>query len=126
MVTASHAVKTIGIVGAGLMGRGIAQITAQAGFDVRLFDTKAGAAADAARAIADTLTTLARKGKIDATAAESAASRIALPASLQELAGVDLVIEAIVEKLDAKQALFASLEAIVSDPCILATNTSSL
>ena len=48
MVTASHAVKVVGIVGAGLMGRGIAQITAQAGFDVRLFDTKAGAAADAA------------------------------------------------------------------------------
>lgn len=108
------------------MGRGIAQVTAQAGFDVLLFDAKEGAAADAQRMIADTLAALARKGKIDDAAASSAASRIALPDSLQDLARADLVIEAIVEKLDAKQALFASLEAAVSETCILATNTSSL
>ncbi len=108
------------------MGRGIAQITAQAGFEVRLFDAKAGAALETASAIGDTLTALARKGKIEPAAAEHAASCIVLPASLQELAGVDLVIEAIVERLDAKQALFASLDAVVGDACILATNTSSL
>src|SRR5438128_10800290 len=108
------------------MGRGIAQITAQAGFDVLLFDSKAGAADGARASIADTLTALAAKGKIDASSADRATARISLPGTTDALAAADLVIEAIVERLDAKQALFESLEAIVSDRCILATNTSSL
>ena len=116
----------VGVVGAGLMGRGIAQITAQAGFDVRLVDAKPGAAADAKRAIADVLATLAAKGRIAAASADAAVARIALPETLDGLAGCSIVIEAIVERLDAKQALFPALEAIVGDQCILATNTSSL
>ncbi|HKE39120.1 MAG TPA: 3-hydroxyacyl-CoA dehydrogenase [Casimicrobiaceae bacterium] len=116
----------IGVVGAGLMGRGIAQITAQAGFEVRLIDVKADAAAQAKRAVAEMLASLAAKGKITADAAEAAAGRILLPSAPGELAGCSIVIEAIVERLDAKQALFASLESIVGDACILATNTSSL
>ncbi len=116
----------VGIVGAGLMGRGIAQITAQAGFDVRLVDAKPGAAADAKRAIAEVLAGLAAKGKIAAPSADAAVARIALPDTLDGLAGCSIVIEAIVERLDAKQTLFPALEVIVGDRCILATNTSSL
>ncbi|HXX84566.1 MAG TPA: 3-hydroxyacyl-CoA dehydrogenase [Casimicrobiaceae bacterium] len=123
---ASSRTRVVGIVGAGLMGRGIAQITAQAGFEVRLLDAKPGAAADAKRSIADTLSSLAAKGKIAQASAEDAVARIVLPDAFADLAGCSLVIEAIVERLDAKQTLLASLEPIVGDDCILATNTSSL
>ncbi len=116
----------IGIVGAGLMGRGIAQIAAQAGFDVRLVDAKPGAATDAKGSIADVLRGLVAKGRLTQTSAEGAIARIVLPDSTQGLSGCSILVEAIVERLDAKQALFAALEAIVGDDCIIATNTSSL
>ena len=118
--------QTVGIVGAGLMGRGIAQVTAQAGYDVRLVDAKPAAAAEAKGAIAETLSALAAKGKIAAESAPGAVARIALPEDLAGLAGCDLIIEAIVERLDLKQALFKSLETVAGDDCIFATNTSSL
>jgi len=118
--------RTIAVVGAGLMGRGIAQIAAQAGFEVALFDVKPGAATDARQAVADTLAKLAAKGKLSEDKVARAVARISVAAELGLLARVDLVIEAIVERLDAKQALFAALEAIVGRHCILATNTSSL
>jgi len=108
------------------MGRGIAQIAAQAGCDVALFDVKPGAAAEGKRAIGATLAGLAAKRKLTEDDAARATARIALVDKLSELSHVDLVIEAIVERLDAKQALFAALEAIVGKQCILATNTSSL
>ncbi|MEP6942492.1 MAG: 3-hydroxyacyl-CoA dehydrogenase [Betaproteobacteria bacterium] len=116
----------VGVVGAGLMGRGITQIAAQAGFEVRLIDARPGAASDARRAIADVLEGLASKGRIQADDARRAVARIALPDTLDGLAGCTIVVEAIVEKLDAKQALFRELEAVVGERCILATNTSSL
>jgi 3-hydroxybutyryl-CoA dehydrogenase len=116
----------VGIVGAGLMGRGIAQIAAQAGFDVRLVDAKPGAATDAKGSIADVLRALVAKGRLTQTSAEGAIARIVLPDSMQGLSACSIVVEAIVERLDAKQALFAALEAIVGDDCIIATNTSSL
>jgi len=108
------------------MGRGIAQIAAQAGFEVRLLDARAGAAAEAKTAIGEVLQALVAKGRIAADAAAHARTRIALPASLTDLAGCTIVIEAIVEKLDAKQTLFRELELAVGPECILATNTSSL
>ena len=126
MAIAGSPIEIVGVVGAGLMGRGIAQVAAQAGFAVRLFDAKPGAAADAKRAIAEVLTSLATKGKISAASAASAVERIALPDALPGLAGCTLVIEAIVERLDAKQALFKSLEEVVGESCVIATNTSSL
>lgn len=116
----------IGIVGTGLMGRGIAQIAAQAGIAVRLFDNRAGAALEAREAIAATLGKLADKGKLDAAALDAALGRLHVADALTGLADCRVVVEAIVEKLDAKRALFRELEDVVGDDCLLATNTSSL
>ncbi len=117
---------TIGIVGAGTMGRGIAQIIAAGGVHVLLFDTVAGAAEDG-RAFAERmLNRAAEKGAITADAAAAAAARIRIVDRLGAMAAADTVIEAIVEKLDIKQGLFRDLESIVGADCILATNTSSL
>ncbi|WP_246264039.1 3-hydroxyacyl-CoA dehydrogenase [Aromatoleum toluvorans] len=117
---------TLGVVGTGLMGRGIAQIAVQAGVAVRLFDTRAGAAAEACDAVGGMLAKLAEKGKIDAADARAATGRMTVASSVAELAGCDVVVEAIVENLDAKRGLFRELEEVVSDDCVLATNTSSL
>lgn len=118
--------KQAGIVGTGAMGRGIAQLLAQSGVPVRLFDSNPEAVAAAIAQIGDTFTRLAEKGRMDPAAAKSASARLQPAASLQALAGCDLVVEAIVERLDAKRALFAELEAIVGEGCVLASNTSSL
>ena len=117
---------TLGIVGAGAMGRGIAQIAAQAGIRVLLFDLQPGAAGAARDTLATTLSGLAAKGKIDKAAAEAAATRIEPAAALEALAPCGVVIEAIIEKLEAKRQLFAALEDIVGADCVLASNTSSL
>jgi 3-hydroxybutyryl-CoA dehydrogenase len=119
-------IDIIGIVGAGAMGRGIAQIAAQAGVRVRLFDLQAGAAASARDQIKAQLLRLQEKGKLSAAAVSAAAGCIAPATALDDLADCQIVIEAIVEQLDAKRDLFRALEDIVSQDCILATNTSSL
>ncbi|MBL8278909.1 MAG: 3-hydroxyacyl-CoA dehydrogenase [Pelomonas sp.] len=111
------------VVGAGLMGAGIAQVAAQAGHEVALFDTRDGAAAAAKTKLAATLEGLVAKGRLTAEAAAATLTRITPVAALQP---VDLVIEAIVENLDIKRALFAELEALLSDDAIIATNTSSI
>lgn len=116
----------VGIVGTGLMGRGIAQIAAQAGIKVLLFDARPGAADEARGAIKETLDKLAAKGKFSPADAEAAMGRIGVLGSLQDLAPSDIVIEAIVENLEVKRQLFRELETIVSDRCLIATNTSSL
>ena len=114
------------VVGAGIMGVGIAQVAAQAGHAVRLFDARDGAAAGAIAKVAATLDGLAAKGRIDAAEARATASRIVPARSLAEAAGSGLVIEAIVENADAKRALFRELEAVVEAACVLASNTSSI
>ena len=119
-------VRTLGIVGAGLMGRGIAQVAAVGGVTVRLHDARASAAAEAIAAIAPMLDKLVRKGRLTEAEAAAALDRLRPAASLAELAGCDAVVEAIVENIDAKRSLMQSLEAVVSSDCILATNTSSL
>jgi 3-hydroxybutyryl-CoA dehydrogenase len=116
----------VAVVGAGAMGAGIAQIAAQAGHPVRLHDARSGAAATARDTVAKILAALAAKGKLSSDAATAAARRIEPVASLEALSDAALVVEAIVEDLDAKRALFAQLEAFVADTAILATNTSSL
>lgn len=119
-------INIIGIVGAGAMGRGIAQIGAQAGITVKLFDLN-GAAIQAAReSLQQTWDKLVAKGKMSAQACQAALSRVVACADLADMADADLVVEAVIERLDIKRDLFKQLEGIVSDDCILASNTSSL
>jgi 3-hydroxybutyryl-CoA dehydrogenase len=118
--------KIVGIVGAGAMGRGISQIAAQAGSLVKLMDAKAGAAEKAREAICTQWDKLVDKGRLQATEAAGYKSRLVLASTLAELADCDLIVEAIVERLDAKQTLFAELEALVPAHTVLASNTSSL
>ncbi|WP_028205654.1 3-hydroxyacyl-CoA dehydrogenase [Paraburkholderia nodosa] len=119
-------IETIGIVGTGAMGRGIAQIAAQAGLAVRLYDTNPQAVAAARDYLADTFAKLAAKGKLDEPAANAALERVSGVHTLDELAVCDLVIEAIVENLEAKRTLFRELETVVRERCLLVSNTSSL
>ena len=96
----SPSIQTLGIVGTGAMGRGIAQIAAQAGLRVRLFDTNA-AAIDAARSyLQDTFGKLTAKGKMTAEQADAATANVFAATTLEDLADCDVVIEAIVEKLE--------------------------
>ncbi|SFC56557.1 3-hydroxyacyl-CoA dehydrogenase [Polaromonas sp. OV174] len=118
--------RNIGIIGTGAMGRGIAQIAAQAGSRVMLQDVQAGAAEKAREAICAQWDKLVEKGRLEAAAANDHKARLGVANSLSELSNCDLVVEAIVERLDAKKALFAELETIVSAHTILASNTSSL
>ena len=117
---------TVAVIGAGAMGSGIAQIAAQAGHPVRLFDTRMGAAEKSRAAIAETLASLAAKGKLDPAAAKASAARIGAVHALGDCVSVGLVIEAIVEDLGEKRTLFRELEKIVSASTILASNTSSI
>lgn len=116
----------IGVVGAGTMGRGIVQLFAQAGHAVLCFDEKSDAVAQGLAAVFATLESLVAKGRLASDALDSIHARATSCASLADLAGCDVVIEAIVEDIVVKRDLFARLEGIVADNCILATNTSSL
>ncbi|MBA1204184.1 3-hydroxyacyl-CoA dehydrogenase [Pseudomonas capeferrum] len=122
----TRVINQMAIVGAGVMGTGIAQIAAQAGIQVILFDNRDGAAQAARNNLHKTLEKLASKGKMTHDQAHSALEQVRVATSLMDLKEVDLVVEAIVERLDAKQALLAQLEAVVAVECLLATNTSSL
>lgn len=108
------------------MGRGIAQMAAQAGSVVFLFDIQAGAAEAARTAIIATWRKLEEKGKISSGQADIWAEQTRVANAIGELAPCQLVVEAVVEKLDLKRSLFAELEAIVAPDAVLATNTSSL
>lgn len=123
---ATHGDYVVGIVGTGAMGRGIAQICAQAGLSVKLFDVVSGAAEAARQSVAGTFGMLADKGRMTAGEAAAATARMSAVGDLAALADAAVVVEAIVERLDAKQGLFRDLEAIVAPEAILATNTSSL
>lgn len=116
---------TLGVVGAGAMGAGIAQAALTAGLRVILHDSSAAALAKARGEVHARLARLAAKGQITPGAAAEAEGRLTLTERLQELAPAQIVIEAIVERLDAKQQLFAALEGVVSADTVLATNTSS-
>ena len=116
----------IGIVGAGAMGRGIAQIAAQAGSTVFLFDALPGAAQAGLTALQSQWLTLANKGRIASSDVDLFTSRIRPVADLQALASCTLVVEAIVEQLAVKSRLLQDLESIVAPATVLASNTSSL
>ena len=116
----------IGIIGSGTMGAGIAQVAAQAGNNVVVIDTNEAVLNKAKHSLQNTLSKLTEKGKLSAEKAASIFSLISWELSINTLNESDLVIEAIVERLDIKQTLFTELENIVSEQCILASNTSSL
>lgn len=116
----------IGVIGAGTMGAGIAQIAAAAGHRVYLIDARAGAATAARERIATTLAGLAAKGKLTAADADATVARIEVVETLAGMADAVLVVEAIIEDLAAKQALMRELEQQLSPQAVLATNTSSI
>ena len=116
----------IGVAGVGAMGAGIAQIAAQAGHHVFLYDARDGAAVAAEAAIKTRLWRLADKGQLSQEDATQAMARLQPVADLGGFAGADVVFEAIAENLEAKRKLFADLEGIVGPEALLATNTSSL
>ncbi len=118
--------RSVGVAGAGAMGRGIAQICAQAGSTVKLYDTQPEALARSRDEVFGQWDRMRDKGRMDAAAADACKQRLQIVNDLASLADCDLVIEAIVERLDAKQSLFAQLEALVQPTTVLATNTSSL
>lgn len=118
--------KQVAVIGAGAMGRGIAQIAAQAGSHVWLYDTQAEATQKAKEAVFQVWDNLASKGRIEASTVTQYKAQLHIAANLQDLSQCELVIEAIVERLDIKKSLFADLENKLSESVILVTNTSSL
>ncbi|KAA5543407.1 3-hydroxyacyl-CoA dehydrogenase family protein [Adhaeribacter rhizoryzae] len=117
-------IKTIGVVGAGTMGHGIAQVCAQAGFRTLLFDINAAALSQAQTDITQNLETSRQKGKLTEAQVKNTLANLTFTQDTLDLL-VDLVIEAVVEKLEVKQGIFKELTAINPPSCILATNTSS-
>ncbi|MDR1075201.1 MAG: 3-hydroxyacyl-CoA dehydrogenase [Xanthomonadaceae bacterium] len=118
--------ERIGIIGSGAMGRGIAQLFATAGREVKLYDSRVEAIGQALEFNEKLLRRSLEKGKLTQDQFDAIMGRMRAASRLEDLADCDLVIEAIVENLDAKQTLFRNLEAILPADAVLATNTSSL
>ena len=116
----------VAVIGAGSMGAGIAQLAAQSGHAVRLHDAQAGAADAGLNRIAADLDGAVQRGKLEAPERDAVLARITVSPDLAALAGCGLVIEAIVERLEVKQAVFRALEAVLAPGAVLATNTSSI
>jgi 3-hydroxybutyryl-CoA dehydrogenase len=125
-MTALNIERAVAVIGSGAMGAGIAQVAAVAGYTVRLYDTRPEAVAKAISDIAAALNKLVVKERMSAIDCAAAIARLHAAVTLPEVADAGLVVEAIVENLDAKRALFTQLEGMVGDDCILATNTSSI
>ncbi|WP_414828881.1 3-hydroxyacyl-CoA dehydrogenase [Alteromonas sp. H39] len=125
---ADSQIKQVAVIGAGAMGRGIAQLMLQSGLSVKLFDLDSDMLDDAQKTVFSMLDKLVSKGKLSEQLANNARDALSLHSAddLHPCRDVDVVVEAIVERLEVKQKLFTSLETIVPDACILASNTSSL
>src|SRR4051794_33231467 len=119
-------IKTVGVIGAGTMGNGIAQVFAQSGFSVVLVDVAPAMLDRAKTTIEKSCTKLVEKGKLTAADRDAALGRLATATSIDQLAAADYVVEAIVENAGAKRGLFTSLDAITRPAVILASNTSSI
>ena len=115
-----------GVAGSGTMGRGIIQVLAQCGVRVLVYDAKTGAAQAGKDSIAQSLAKLVEKGRVKQKDADATLGRIELVGELKALSPCHLVVEAIIEVLEVKREFFAALEAVVSEDCIIASNTSSL
>jgi 3-hydroxybutyryl-CoA dehydrogenase len=120
------AFNKVAVIGAGAMGRGIAQIAAQAGSQVWLYDAQPEATCKARDAVCQQWDKLQEKGRLTAEAVAGHKARLLEATSLQDLAGCELVVEAIVEKLEVKKAVFTDLEKVLAPTAVLVTNTSSL
>jgi 3-hydroxybutyryl-CoA dehydrogenase len=119
-------ITTVGVVGAGTMGRGIAQVFAHAGFSVRLVDVDRPILDRALSGVRKSLEKLVEKGTTTAGAATAALSRLSTATAVDVLADADYIVEAIIEDFAAKQSLFAGLDAIARPDVVLASNTSSI
>lgn len=116
----------LAVIGAGAMGSGIGQVAAMAGWEVYLYDSNVATRAKVLMDISTSLGRFAAKGKISQEDSASMLGRIYICESMQTIADADMVIEAIIEDAAIKKSVFQQIEAIVSDRCIIATNTSSL
>jgi 3-hydroxybutyryl-CoA dehydrogenase len=119
-------IRTVGVVGAGTMGNGIAQVFAQAGFTVRLVDVAQPMLDRARHTIEKSLDRLVEKSKLAAAVRDAALSRVSTTTALDTLADADYIVEAIVEQAEGKRALFARLDALAKPAALLASNTSSI
>ena len=119
-------IRTVGVVGLGAMGAGIAQLAVEAGIDTVVREVELGRAEAARDRIAHFLTRKVEKGTLDGAERDAALARLRLTDDLAELAGCDVVIEAAFEDLAVKQEVFSALEAVVAEDAIIATNTSAL
>ncbi|KUL36281.1 3-hydroxybutyryl-CoA dehydrogenase [Streptomyces sp. NRRL F-4489] len=118
--------KKLAVIGAGLMGSGIAQVSAQAGWDVVLRDVTDEALARGKGGIAASYEKFVAKGKLEASAAEQALARITTTTDLDAAADADLVVEAVFEKIEVKREIFRTLDKLVKDDAVLASNTSAI
>jgi 3-hydroxybutyryl-CoA dehydrogenase len=119
-------IRTVGVIGAGTMGNGIAQVFAQSGFNVTLVDVAQPMLDRARGSIEKSLGKFVEKGKLSAADRDAALGRLTATSSLDDLTAADYVVEAIVENAEAKRSLFTSLDAITGQQTILASNTSSI
>ena len=119
-------IRTVGVIGAGTMGNGIAQVFAQSGFTVKLHDAAPGAVDRARKTIDKSLAKFVEKGKITAADKDATAARLNPASSIDDLADVDFVVEAIIESLDHKRDVLARLDTVTRPDVILGTNTSSI
>ncbi|MDQ1495061.1 MAG: 3-hydroxybutyryl-CoA dehydrogenase, partial [Actinomycetota bacterium] len=115
----------VAVIGAGLMGSGIAQVAAQAGYDVVMRDTTSEALDRAMAAIVASQSRFVTKGTITAVDAEAARARIVTTTDLDEIAGAGIVVEAVFEQLEVKHEVFRAIDDIVGADAILATNTTA-
>lgn len=118
--------RKLAVIGAGLMGSGIAQVSAQAGWDVVLRDVTDEALRRGTDAIRASYDKFVAKGKLDAEAAEQALARITTTTELDAAADADVVVEAVFEKIEVKREIFRTLDGLVKDETILASNTSAI
>lgn len=119
-------IRKIMVIGAGQMGAGIAQVCAQAGYDVLLYDLHEEKTKKALHSIDQNLARNVEKQRMDEQEKEAVRKKITQANSLQDASAVDMVIEAVVEKMNVKRDIFAQLDEITQDHTILASNTSSL